>query len=212
MSIELAVSTIVNQEDDPPLEQEQEDRVLWNLVRDAIKDAIRAHGPITNNGNIGSAVKRVIRGIIHNKKFQESCPEDLYHKLVADSLKVYYEGELAHLRKKVNILEWELHKKKSELVTLPAKQEWIDRLRESVSNLSREKVSLRRELDAAQKELQKHQLDAKEKKKIKAQLTKKVAHKIWEGTGNPDELHNWFLAEKLVDMFFESLKSQGICP
>ncbi len=80
--------------------------ILWGVISEALFLCIKAHGPITSEF-VGSAVKRVVRGIINNQDFKDICPDDEYNKLIVDSLETLHTQEIGWKEAKINRLNSE---------------------------------------------------------------------------------------------------------
>jgi hypothetical protein len=187
--------------------QEEGERVLWDIIKLALTATIKAHGPVTKD-NLGSAIKRIVHGIIESEDLQRYTSEDIWNKVRADALEVYYKGEISILRKRNSELRSEIAKLKNgeagkeiarlknELATLPAKQYWIEKLQATVEQLNKEKIEIRKQLEEI-----KGTDKVKKLKVIRHQLTNKIAHKLWEFNDKRDGYaeQDWLLAEKLAD-------------
>lgn len=101
--IQSSITTEQSVASEQPAETEL-DRVLWRIVMEGLTDCIRSHGPITRN-YLSSATKRVIANIIETPEFRELCPDDLYNKLIVDTLEFHYQQKLHTKHKHIQRLQ-----------------------------------------------------------------------------------------------------------
>lgn len=178
--------------------QEQGEQILWTLIKKALSTSIYAHGPITRD-NMGSAIKRVASNIMESDDLQQYTGEDMWNKVRADVLEMYYKGEIIILRRKVKELQAEVNRLLADASTLSAKQEWIKRLQTTIEQVNKERTAYRRELEQL-----KGGTDVSKAKKrlhMRHQLTQKISYSLWVLNSKRDGYaeQDWLLAEKLAD-------------
>jgi hypothetical protein len=167
------------------------DGLLWKMISKALRECIAVHGPIDNNF-VGSATKRVIRNIVESPNFREQCPDDLYNKMVVDSLRLYYEQVLWDQREKVKKLQKEV----SQSLKAPMNG-GADKRGAKIREMNNEIQSLRSKL----KKYEEGQ-EPKPKKPVLTDddKTRLMAYKLWELANKPPNMDKdfWRMAEWLL--------------
>lgn len=213
MKVPVYMKVKVSMSELTPQTESDADRILWRLISSALKECIQCHGAIDKNF-VGSATKRVIRNIIECKSFREVCPEDLYNKMIVDSLEVYHEQELREKENKIAALKRTIQNLQKAPKPKPESKQ--DKRGVKILELNNEVQSLKSKLMKYEKkairetkpflpipETNGHTngklTDSKSEKDFR-QKTEELAYKLWEVAGKPEQLDQqfWFLAEWLL--------------
>lgn len=129
---------------------------LWSLLKDTLEECIEEHGPIGLD-EVKLVVRSIVRNILDCEEFYKECKEDVYNRMILDTLKIFYGREVSRLRFKLSAARQEAGKFRDQENRLKTLKEAHDKLKKELLQLTsgehKERKELKKELQIRTKEL-----------------------------------------------------------